>query len=259
MNWRFGLENFLSKLSDIIAQTLKHCLEGTQISPKLMTHVPFMIFLFYTSFIHLSLLIFIFAMLCSFLGLDQGLNPGPQQWVPSPNHGPPGNSQCALQKKRKIWRCFVACEILVPWLTLVAWNPNHDHREFPQLFLLKPEKTSQVIYFNTHVINKKRNAQRNGENHPLLLSIWWWSQSSCQPLVQPLGGFLEQSWSWPAHPRGFLISALWVSGGASLEIFWSVNLPSSWHSSPSSLCSFTHLSCDKPPSKKKKRTSSFSI
>ena len=63
------------------------------------------------------------------------------------------------------------------------------------LFLLKPEKTSQVICFDTHVINKESNDQGNGENHPLLLSIWWWSQTSSQPLVQPLGGFLEQSWN----------------------------------------------------------------
>ena len=194
-------------------------------------------------------------------GIEPGIEPrSTAVTVPSPH---PWSTRefpvCVKKKKRKIWRCFMACEILVPWLTLAAWNPNHDHREFPQLFLLKPEKTSQVIYFNAHVINKKRNAQRNGENHPLLLSIWWWSQTSCQPLVQPLGGFLEQSWSWQAHPQGFLIPALWVSGEASLEVFWLVNLPSSWHSSPSSLCFFTHLSCDKPPIKKKKRTSSFSI
>ena len=68
MNWQLGLENFLSKLSDIIAQTLKHCLEGTQISPKLITHTLLMNFLFYTNFVHLFLLIFIFARLCISVG-----------------------------------------------------------------------------------------------------------------------------------------------------------------------------------------------
>ena len=99
MNWRLGLENFLSKLSDIIAQTLKHCLEGTQISPKLMTHNPFHDFLVLYSPVSFN---FYFCHAVQLPGVEPGVEPrSTAVTVPSPHPWSTREFPVCVKKKRE--------------------------------------------------------------------------------------------------------------------------------------------------------------
>ena len=94
---------------------------------------------------------FYFCQAVQLHGLSQGLNPEPHQWQYQVlTTGPPGNSQFAL-KKKKIWPCCMACGILVPWLTLLAWNLNHDHRKFPVIsFEARKDLTGHLLWHSCY-------------------------------------------------------------------------------------------------------------